>query len=232
MPIRFLSCTPSPASAFPSPFRCPGIWQHCSSQQRHLKHAATTLLRGDILPQRPSTAAAGQTACTEKGRKILYTNLPQIAIIAQAACLSAAMQPISLTQTPATRILGRSIKLIPPATASLWMAYNLRYAKNTVQYRKNAQAELLRCLTQRTAVLFGSAGSIETSPCCSCESAYGEIFRISPKMWNSPLTTKWGQAVLKEWTATAARRQNSMFLLCFCVGCAIFNKTAPSDPSR
>ena len=142
------------------------------------------------------------------------------------------MQPISLTQTPATRILGRSIKLIPPATASLWMAYNLRYAKNTVQYRKNAQAELLCCLTQRTAVLFGSAGSIETSPCCSCESAYGEIFRISPKRWNSPLTTKWGQAVLKEWTATAARRQNSMFLLCFCVGCAIFNKTAPSDPSR
>ena len=27
-------------------------------------------------------------------------------------------------------------------------------------------------------------------------------------------------------------QQNSMFLLCFCVGCAIFNKTAPSDPSR
>ncbi|MCB6900166.1 hypothetical protein LI036_08535 [bacterium 210917-DFI.7.65] len=187
-------------------------------------------MRGDILPQRLRTAAAGQTACTEKGKKILYTNLP--AIIAQAACLSAAMQPISLTQTPATRILGRSIKLIPPATASLWMAYNLRYAKNTVQYRKNAQAELLRCLTQRTAVLFGSAGSIETSPCCSCESAYGEIFRINPKRWNSPLTTKWGQAVLKEWTVTAARRQNSMFLLCFCVGCAIFNKTAPSDPSR
>ena len=41
MPIRFLSCTPSPASAFPSPFRCPRIWQHCSFQQQCLKHAAT-----------------------------------------------------------------------------------------------------------------------------------------------------------------------------------------------
>ena len=149
------------------------------------------------MPQRPSTAAAGQTACTEKGRKILYTNLPQIAIIAQAACLSAAMQPISLTQTPATRILGRSIKLIPPATASLWMAYNLRYAKNTVQYRKNAQAEPLRFLTQRTAVLFGSAGSIETSPCCSCESAYGEDLPDQPEEVEQSIDHKMGASSLK-----------------------------------
>ena len=47
-----------------------------------------------------------------------------------------------------------AFKFIQLFAASAWMAFNLRYEKHQVQYRKNTKIELLYCLIQICVALF------------------------------------------------------------------------------
>lgn len=89
----------------------------------------------------------------QEQNQILHTNLTLIAIIAQASFLNAAMKPFHPTENmDATEII---IKLLPLCLCSIWMAYNLRYEKNIVQYKKNVKIELVYCIVQLLIMLFG-----------------------------------------------------------------------------
>ncbi|MBQ2777645.1 MAG: helix-turn-helix domain-containing protein, partial [Peptococcaceae bacterium] len=75
---------------------------------------------------------------------ILHTNLTLIAIIAQVSFLNAAIKPFdSSGSMNSTELL---IKFVPLLVCSIWMAYNLRYEKDAVQYKKNTKIELLYCM--------------------------------------------------------------------------------------
>lgn len=87
--------------------------------------------------------------------KILQLNLSKIAIIAQAASLNVAMQPFQDIQAPHMEIIELLIKIMPLLVSSVWMAFNLRYEKDVVQYRKNVKIELVYCMIQAGIFLFG-----------------------------------------------------------------------------
>ena len=74
--------------------------------------------------------------------KILQMNLSLIAIILQTTFLNATMRPFQEMQTPSMKIFEFLIKVIPLLASSVWMAYNLRYEKDVVQYRKNVKIEV------------------------------------------------------------------------------------------
>ena len=97
----------------------------------------------------------GKHSEQKRNNKILHSNLTLIAIILQAAFLNIAMQPFQLTEVPSLRIIDLAIKFIPLFASSIWMAFNLRYEKNYVQYRKNTKIELLYCLIQLIVIIFG-----------------------------------------------------------------------------
>ena len=77
----------------------------------------------------------------KESNKILQTNLTLIAIIAQTAFLNAAMRPFQEMQTAEMAKTELIIKIIPLLACSVWMAYNLRYEKDKVQYKKNVKIE-------------------------------------------------------------------------------------------
>lgn len=87
--------------------------------------------------------------------KILQLNLCKIAIIAQVAFLNVAMQPYEVIQTPFMQTMEFIIKFVPLLASSIWMAFNLRYEKDVVQYRKNVKIELRYCMIQAGVFLFG-----------------------------------------------------------------------------
>ena len=91
----------------------------------------------------------------KKENKILQSNLTLIAIILQLSCVNIAMQPFQITEVESLRILDLAIKIIPLFAASVWMAFNLRYEKNMVQYKKNTKIELLYCCALALIMLFG-----------------------------------------------------------------------------
>lgn len=87
--------------------------------------------------------------------KILQLNLSKIAIIVQVASLNVAMQPFDNIQTPFMQTVEFLIKVVPLLTSSIWMAFNLRYEKDLIQYRKNVKIELIYCMIQGSVFLFG-----------------------------------------------------------------------------
>lgn len=91
----------------------------------------------------------------KENNKILQMNLCKIAIIAQVAFLNVAMQPFQEIQTPSMHTLELFIKIVPLLASSIWMAFNLRYEKDVVQYRKNVKIELRYCMIQTGVFLFG-----------------------------------------------------------------------------
>lgn len=121
--------------------------------------------------------------------KILHSNLTLIAIILQAAFLNVAMQPSQLTETTWLRIFDLAFKLVPLLAASVWMAFNLRYEKNPVQYRKNTKIELLYCLVQLALTLFGHYSKLYfIGALLIIAVALFYIFLINPKYMNRSLT--------------------------------------------
>ncbi len=82
-------------------------------------------------------------------------NLSKIAIIAQVASLNVAMQPFQNIQAPYMQTVEFLIKIVPLLASSVWMAFNLRYEKDVVQYRKNVKIECRYCLIQAGVFLFG-----------------------------------------------------------------------------
>lgn len=127
----------------------------------------------------------------KQDKKILRTNLTLIAIIAQVSFLNAAMQPFQFTDNPTMRIPELIIKFAPLLAASVWMAFNLRYEKNHVQYRKNVKIELLYCLTLAAAAMLGYytelyfLGTLMLTAIALCY-----IFVMNPKYMNRQLVRK------------------------------------------
>lgn len=91
----------------------------------------------------------------KENNRILHMNLSLIAIISQAAFLNVAMRPLQPNADGVISTTELVIKLIPLLASSIWMAYNLRYEKDVVQYRKNTKIELLYCIIQAAIALFG-----------------------------------------------------------------------------
>ena len=91
----------------------------------------------------------------KENNRILHMNLSLIAIISQAAFLNVAMRPLQPNADGVMSTTELVIKLIPLLASSIWMAYNLRYEKDVVQYRKNTKIELLYCIIQAAIALFG-----------------------------------------------------------------------------
>ncbi|MBO5428792.1 MAG: helix-turn-helix transcriptional regulator [Peptococcaceae bacterium] len=120
---------------------------------------------------------------------ILHSNLTLIAIIAQASFLNAAIKPFE----PSGIMNGTElvIKLVPLLLCSVWMAYNLRYEKDVVQYKKNSKIELLYCMIQLSIAMFGYYTEqyiLAAILLFAVVMVY--IFYINPKYMNRQLTKK------------------------------------------
>ena len=120
---------------------------------------------------------------------ILHSNLTLIAIIAQASFLNAAIKPFE----PSGIMNGTElvIKLVPLLLCSVWMAYNLRYEKDAVQYKKNSKIELLNCMIQLSIAMFGYYTEqyiLAAILLFAVVMVY--IFYINPKYMNRQLTKK------------------------------------------
>lgn len=120
---------------------------------------------------------------------ILHTNLTLIAIIAQVSFLNAAIKPFEPSGVMNTTELV--IKFVPLLACSIWMTYNLRYEKDTVQFKKNTKIELLYCVVQLTIALFGHRTEqylIATILLFVVAMFY--IFYINPNYMNRQLTKR------------------------------------------
>lgn len=127
----------------------------------------------------------------KKSNKILQTNLTLIAILAQTAFLNAAMKPFQEMQTAGMAKTEFLIKIIPLLACSVWMAHNLRYEKDKIQYKKNVKIELVYCMVQAAIFLFGYCSMlymISTILFITVEMIY--ILKINPKYMNRQLTKK------------------------------------------
>ena len=97
----------------------------------------------------------------EKGKRfstkhnpILRNNFIIIAIIAQAAFLNVAIQPLYTEGTP-YHIQFLLFKYLPLLAASVWMAFNLHYEKDEKQRKKNTLIELAYCGIMAMVALVG-----------------------------------------------------------------------------
>ena len=120
---------------------------------------------------------------------ILHTNLTLIAIIAQVSFLNAAIKPFDASGSMnSTELL---IKFVPLLVCSIWMAYNLRYEKDAVQYKKNTKIELLYCMVQSGIAMFGyytEQYMLAMILLFAVVMVY--IFYINPKYMNRQLTKR------------------------------------------
>lgn len=122
----------------------------------------------------------------QKSNHILRMNLIKIAIIAQAAALNIAIQPVAEGINPAVMLW---IKGIPLLAASIWMACNLRYETNAKQRAKNAKIELIYCCIQAALALFAYftqvyfLGTVLLIVVCCLY-----IIKINPRYMNRKLT--------------------------------------------
>ena len=83
------------------------------------------------------------------------------------------------------------IKLVPLLLCSVWMAYNLRYEKDAVQYKKNSKIELLYCMVQLGIAMFGYyTGQYMLAMILLFAVVMVYIFYINPKYMNRQLTKK------------------------------------------
>lgn len=89
-----------------------------------------------------------------KDNKIVQANLTLVAILLQAAFLNVCIQPLASEAQGSEYVFLFLFKLMPLLACSIWMAHNLRYEKNIVQYRKNVKIELCYCSIQLCVALF------------------------------------------------------------------------------
>ena len=146
MPIRFL-LHPLTGQRLPSPFRCPGYGSIAHPSSGTLSMPQRLFARRHSAATGPSTAAAGQTACTEKRQKDpvhesapnchhCTGRLPERSNAAHFAHANACHQNIRTEhQADPTGHRLPFDGVQPPL------------CENTVPIPENAQAELLRCLT-------------------------------------------------------------------------------------
>lgn len=126
-----------------------------------------------------------------KAEKILHSNLTLIAIILQASSLNICIQPMLTAEygLPYTALL--LFKLLPLLACSIWMAYNLKYEKNSIQFRKNVKFELGYCLVQVGVILFALYSQLTfvgTLLIIFVTIIY--IFVINPKYMNRTMVVK------------------------------------------
>ena len=121
---------------------------------------------------------------------ILRNNFIIIAIIAQAAFLNVAIQPL-YTEGTQHHIFFLLFKYLPLLAASVWMAFNLHYEKDEMQRKKNTLIELAYCVVMAVIALAGYYTKwyfLAALALLSVALAY--IFVINPKYMNRHLVKK------------------------------------------
>lgn len=125
-----------------------------------------------------------------KHNPILRNNFIIIAIIAQAAFLNIAIQPLYTEGTP-YHILFLLFKYLPLLASSIWMAFNLNYEKDEKQRKKNTLIELAYCAVMAVVALVGYYTKwyfIAAVALLSVALIY--IFVINPKYMNRHLVKR------------------------------------------
>ena len=127
----------------------------------------------------------------KENNQILHMNLTLIAIIAQVAFINAAMKPFHEMRDQGMDVIELVIKIVPLIACSSWMAFNLRYEKNKVQFQKNAHIEMFYCMIQAAIALFGYfSGFYNVATVLLITVVMIYIFKINPKYMNRQLTKK------------------------------------------
>ena len=122
---------------------------------------------------------------------ILRNNLIRIAIIAQAAFLNVAIQPLYIAEGNPYHIPFLLFKYLPLLAASVWMAFNLHYEKDEKQRKKNTLIELAYCVIMAIVALVGYYTKwyfIAAVALISVALIY--IFVINPKYMNRQLVKR------------------------------------------
>ena len=137
-----------------------------------------------------STEGEKEKRFSPKHNPILRNNYIIIAIIAQAASLNVAIQPLYTEGTP-YHIIFLLFKYLPLLAASVWMAFNLHYEKDEKQRKKNTLIELAYCVIMAIVALVGYYTKwyfIAAVALISVALVY--IFVINPKYMNRQLVKR------------------------------------------
>lgn len=137
-----------------------------------------------------STEGEKEKRFSPKHNPILRNNFIIIAIIAQAASLNVAIQPLYTEGTP-YHIIFLLFKYPPLLAASVWMAFNLHYEKDEKQRKKNTLIELAYCVIMAIVALVGYYTKwyfIAAVALISVALIY--IFVINPKYMNRQLVKR------------------------------------------
>ena len=137
-----------------------------------------------------STEGEKEKRFSPKHNPILRNNFIIIAIIAQAASLNVAIQPLYTEGTP-YHIIFLLFKYLPLLAASVWMAFNLHYEKDEKQRKKNTLIELAYCVIMAIVALVGYYTKwyfIAAVALISVALIY--IFVINPKYMNRNLVKR------------------------------------------
>ena len=137
-----------------------------------------------------STEGEKEKRFSPKHNPILRNNFIIIAIIAQAASLNIAIQPLYTEGTP-YHVLFLLFKYLPLLAASVWMAFNLHYEKDEKQRKKNTLIELAYCVVMAVIALVGYYTKwyfIAAVALLSVALIY--IFVINPKYMNRHLVKR------------------------------------------
>ena len=137
-----------------------------------------------------STEGEKEKRFSPKHNPILRNNFIIIAIIAQAASLNVAIQPLYTEGTP-YHIFFLLFKYLPLLAASVWMAFNLHYEKDEKQRKKNTLIELVYCVVMAIVALVGYYTKwyfIAAVALISVALVY--IFVINPKYMNRQLVKR------------------------------------------
>ncbi len=125
-----------------------------------------------------------------KHNPILRNNFIIIAIIAQAAFLNIAIQPLYTEGTP-YHTFFLLFKYLPLLASSIWMAFNLHYEKDEKQRQKNTLIELAYCVVMAVIALVGYYTKwyfLAAAALVSVALIY--IFVINPKYMNRHLAKR------------------------------------------
>lgn len=124
-----------------------------------------------------------------KHNPIFRNNLIIIAIIAQAAFLNIAIQPLYTDEMSHHNFF--LFKHLPLLAASVWMAFNLHYEKDEKQRKKNIFIELVYCVVMVAIAIVGYYTEWYLFVAVSLVSvALVYIFIINPKYMNRPLVKR------------------------------------------
>ncbi len=137
-----------------------------------------------------STAGEKEKCFSPKHNSILRNNFIIIAIIAQAASLNIAIQPLYTEGTP-YHVLFLLFKYLPLLAASVWMAFNLHYENDKKQRKMNSLIELAYCVIMAIIALVGYYTKwyfIAAIALISVALMY--IFAINPKYMNRHLVKR------------------------------------------